>query len=68
MSVFSERLRAERKKAKLTQEDMARQLGITRAAYTLYETDKTQPSLESAAKIAEILKTSLDYLTGRYSK
>ena len=68
MSVFSERLRAERKKAKLTQEDMAKQLGITRAAYTLYETDKTQPSLESAAKIAEILKTSLDYLTGRYNK
>ncbi|WMJ84447.1 helix-turn-helix domain-containing protein [Oscillospiraceae bacterium LTW-04] len=67
MSAFSERLRAERKKAKLTQEQMANQLGITRAAYTLYETDKTQPTLETATKIAEILKTSLDYLTGRYS-
>lgn len=67
MSAFSERLREERKKAKLTQEQMAQQLGITRAAYTLYETDKTQPSLETAAKIAEILRTSLDYLTGRYS-
>lgn len=67
MSVFSERLREERKKAKLTQEQMSEQLGITRAAYTLYETDKTQPSLETATKIAEILRTSLDYLTGRYS-
>ena len=67
MSTFSNRIREERKKAKLTQEDMAKQLGITRAAYTLYETDKTQPSLETATKIAEILRTSLDYLTGRYS-
>lgn len=67
MSIFSSRIREERKKAKLTQEDMAKQLGITRAAYTLYETDKTQPSLETATKIAEILRTSLDYLTGRYS-
>lgn len=67
MSVFSERLRAKRKQAKLTQEQMAAQLGITRAAYTMYETDKTQPTLETAAKIAEILESSLDYLTGRYN-
>ncbi len=67
MSIFSTRIREERKKAKLTQEDMAKQLNITRAAYALYETDKTQPNIETATKIAEILKTSLDYLTGRYS-
>ena len=67
MSVFSERLRAKRKQAKLIQEQVAERLGITRAAYTMYETDKTQPTLETAAKIAEILETSLDYLTGRYN-
>jgi transcriptional regulator with XRE-family HTH domain len=66
MSVFSERLKEERKKAKLTQEEVAKQLGITRSAYTLYETDKTQPSLDTAVKLANLFKTSVDYLIGRY--
>lgn len=66
MSLFSERLKIERKKAGLTQEKIAKQLNITRAAYTQYETEKTQPSLETAKKIADILKVSLDYLVGRY--
>lgn len=66
MSTFSERLKDERKKAGLTQEQIAKELGITRPAYTQYETDKTQPSLETARKIADILKVSLDYLVGRY--
>lgn len=66
MTTFSERIKQERKKAKLTQEEVAKQLGITRAAYTLYETGKTQPSLETAKKLADLYKVSLDYLTGRY--
>lgn len=66
MSTFSQRLKEERKKAKLTQEQIAKELGITRSAYTLYETEKSQPSLETACKIADILKVSLDYLVGRY--
>ena len=66
MTTFSERIKQERKKAKLTQEEAAKQLGITRAAYTLYETGKTQPSLETAKKLADLYKVSLDYLTGRY--
>ena len=66
MSKFSERLKEERKKAGLTQGAIATMLGITRPAYTQYETDKTQPSLETAAKIADIFKVSLDYLVGRY--
>jgi transcriptional regulator with XRE-family HTH domain len=66
MSKFSERLKESRKKAGLTQTEIAEQLGITRPAYTQYETDKTTPNLETASKIADILKISLDYLVGRY--
>lgn len=66
MSVFSERLKAERLKANLTQEEVANALGITRPAYTQYETGKTQPSLETAGKLADLYKTSVDYLIGRY--
>ena len=66
MSIFAERIKEERKRRKLTQEDIAAQLGITRSAYTLYETGKTQPSLETAVKLADIFQISLDYLKGRY--
>lgn len=66
MQVFATRLKEERKKAGLTQAQVADMLGITRSAYTQYETEKTQPTLETAAKLADILKTSVDYLIGRY--
>lgn len=66
MSVFAERLKQERAKAKLTQQDIANQLSISRGAYAQYENDMTQPTIETLAKIADILKTSVDYLIGRY--
>lgn len=66
MSVLSDRLKEERKKAGLTQEEVAKHLGITRPAYTQYETGKTQPSLETAGKLANLYKISVDYLIGRY--
>lgn len=66
MNTFSKRIREERKKVGLTQAQIAKQLNITASAYTQYETGKTQPNLETAKKIADILKVSLDYLTGRY--
>lgn len=65
MSELSKRLKEERKKAGLTQEEVADYLGITRPAYTQYETDKTQPSLETAGKLADLYKISVDYLMGR---
>lgn len=65
MSILSDRLKEERKKAGLTQEEVAEYLGITRPAYTQYETDKTQPSLETAGKLADLYKISVDYLMGR---
>ena len=66
MSTFAKRLREERTKAKLTQQEMADQLNISRGAYAQYENDMTQPSIETLVKIANVLKTSTDYLTGRY--
>lgn len=67
MQILSERLKEERLKAKLTQKEIAEQLGITREAYTMYETNKTTPSIETLKKIADIYRTSIDYLAGRYA-
>lgn len=65
MNELAKRLKEERKKAKLTQEEVAKYLGVTRPAYTQYETDKTTPSLETVGKLADLYKISVDYLMGR---
>ena len=64
--IFAERLKEERMKANLTQQNMADKLSITRGAYAQYENNMTEPSIETLAKITNILKTSADYLIGRY--
>lgn len=56
------KLRIENKK---TQQDMADFLGITRPAYTAYETGNRQPDYETLQKIADFYEVSVDYLLGR---
>jgi transcriptional regulator with XRE-family HTH domain len=63
--VLPERLRSERKKRKLTQEEMADRLGIARSTYSGYETGKTEPDFDTLEKIANYLEVSYDYLLGR---
>ena len=49
--MFNVRLTYLRKEKKKTQKDMAEMLGITRPAYTAYETGKRQPDFEMLQKI-----------------
>ena len=53
-----------RKKHKKTQKEMADLLGITRPAYTAYESGNRHPDYESLLKIAEFFDVSTDYLLG----
>lgn len=63
---LAERLKAERIKHNLSQQQVADMLHMARGAYAHYETGKNVPPLENLIKLADIYKTSLDYLTGRY--
>jgi transcriptional regulator with XRE-family HTH domain len=55
-----------RKEKKKTQEDIAKLLGITRPAYTAYESGNRQPDYESLIKLSEFYGVSLDLLlTGK---
>lgn len=63
--MFNVRLTYLRKDKKITQKDMAEVLGITRPAYTAYETGKRQPDFEMLQKIADYFDVSTDYLLGR---
>lgn len=63
--MFPERLTHMRKKRKLTHQNMADSLGITRQGYGYYENGKREPDLNTLQKLADMLGTTTDYLLGR---
>ena len=62
--LFAQRLLQARKKRKMSQEELAKLLGVHSPIVGRYERGEVKPSIEVAAKIAEALGVSLDYLTG----
>lgn len=44
----------------LTQEEMAEKLGVTRQALSNWETEKTQPDIDTLQKIAQLLEVSVE--------
>ena len=66
--MYFRRLRDLREDADLTQEDIARQLGIQQTVYSRYERGFQTIPLEHLLRLAEIYRVSLDYLTDRTEK
>ena len=63
--IFSDRLKTLRKEKKLTQKELAEQIGIKQNSYSDWETGKTEPSFENLIKLADLFGISLDWLFGR---
>ena len=63
--VLSENLKRIRAERRLTQEQLAKELGLSRQAICLYELGERTPSLKHACKIANFLNVSLDEIVGR---
>lgn len=59
-----ERITSARKKAGLTQEQLASAIGVKRAVVSKYETGTIEPSISQLQKIAKALNVSLSYLLG----
>ncbi len=59
---LGEKLKAARKNAGLTQEQMAEKLMISRPAITKWESDKGIPDIENLKAISKLLDVSIDYL------
>lgn len=51
-----EKLKAQRKKLKMTQKDIANQLGISYQAYSAWERGVKEPSKEKVKRLEQILK------------
>ena len=54
-----------RKNKKLTQNEVAAALGISRQAYSNYESGKRQPDNTTLSEIADFFGVTVDYLLGR---
>lgn len=49
-------LKSAREKAGFTQKELARKVGISEHGYQNYETERRQPNVKIAIKIADVLK------------
>lgn len=62
--MLNERLKELRKQKKVTQQDVANYLGITRPAYTAYEKGSRNPDYDLLNKLARYFNVTTDYLLG----
>ncbi len=60
-----ERIMLSRKKAGITQQQLADSIGVQRAVISKYENGTIEPSITQICKIADVLGVSVSYLLGR---
>ena len=63
---LGKKLKELRKSENLTQEQLAKNLNISRVNYTRYETNAVRPDFETIIKFADFFNISLDELFERY--
>lgn len=68
MSNFSVMIKKLRNECHLTQEELAKKLGLTRSTIGMYETGKREPDFETLEKIADFFNVNMNYLLGKESK
>ena len=61
---LSTRIKAARKEKRLTQPDLADELGVSYMTVRRWETGKASPRIKEIEKTAEVLNTSVEYLMG----
>jgi putative transcriptional regulator len=59
---FRTRIKELRARYNLTQEDLAKEVGVTRQTIVYLEKGTYNPSLDLAHRVAKVLKTSIDEL------
>lgn len=62
---MNRKLRSLREDKGVTQDDVARLLGVSRTAVTYWESGTKRPDLVNLVKLADLYNVSLDYLLGR---
>jgi transcriptional regulator with XRE-family HTH domain len=65
---IGDKITALRKQKNLSQTELAKAAGVSREIIGRYERNEVLPSIEVAAKIADVLEVSLDYMAGNSKK
>ena len=65
MKNYGELLKNERLNRKLSQESLAKAIGVTQAQISYYESNTNEPSISVCEKIADFYGISVDELIGR---
>lgn len=65
MSKFGERLKYLRKQSNVSQDDLAKRLGVTRSCVANYEQGTREPNFEDLERIADAFNVEIDYLVGK---
>lgn len=63
--MLPKRLKEIRTEKEKTQQEIANYLGITRPAYTAYESGNRQPDYETLQRLADFFNVTTDFLLGR---
>ena len=67
MSKFSERFKMLRASRKLSQQELADNLGTSKSSVNMYERGEREPGLEMLETIADYFNVDMDYLMGKSS-
>ena len=62
--MFGKRIVELRKKRGLTQAELARSIGISRSALSLYEIEKREPDIDTLGKLSTIFEVPVGYILG----
>jgi len=65
---FGEKITVLRKQLKWSQDDLAKKIGTSAPIIGRYEREEINPSIDVAAKIADALNVTVDYLIGHSDK
>lgn len=64
METFGKRLKELRKEHKISQIELAKQIGVGKSVVSLWETDQCEPTLSKLISLARFFNVSIDYLAG----
>ena len=59
---YGDRITQMRKRKDMTQEELAENVGVTRAALSHYEKNRREPDYEIIARIADYFRVSIDWI------
>ena len=63
--IIGSRIREERLKRGLTQEELGKLIGVSKVAISHYERGEEQPKVEKLSKLIEVLKLTPNYILGQ---